>query len=395
MKTFAPTTLLEDLPANSLLAGAAESLERSGRIEDLVQLYQSRAFEVSEPFEASRLLCKAAELLRNRSHQAPMAEELYRRALLISPEGLEPLKGLKLLYEQSGDYACLTEILERLAKQVPRSESAGLLLKAADFYEQKLLRKDRAVLCCQRASRIDSKDRRTFRRIRQLFLSERRYLSAFESIEHERAALGKTAMAAEYSGFAEQLVEDPFGHDLANSAIRTSLSLEPGNARAEKVQRAIQNFKQTWRDRIRVLRTASLEERDPKAAARLSLLVAKTFAWNQVDATAKIQEALDRCFKLWPAMPDALELVEYLAEKSRDFKGAAAWMEQQAIDCKDPHPKAEYWTRAGILKLCRMSDPAGALKDFEKAAQADPSQSEAIGLGTELMGADDLPRRAV
>src|SRR5216683_3324785 len=83
--------------------------------------------------------------------------------LAEAPESLEPLKGLRLLYEQSGDYACLTEILERLAKQVPPSESAGLLLKAADFYEQKLQRKDRAVLCCQRASRIDSKDRRTFR----------------------------------------------------------------------------------------------------------------------------------------------------------------------------------------------------------------------------------------
>src|SRR5260370_21003861 len=144
MKSFAPTSILEDLPADPLLAGAAESMDRSGRIEDLVRLYQTRAFAVSEAFEATRLLCRAAELLRNRPHQLPMAEELYRQALLISPDALEPLKGLRLLYEQSEDYACLTEILERLAKQVPRSESAGLLLKAADFYEQKLQTKDRA-----------------------------------------------------------------------------------------------------------------------------------------------------------------------------------------------------------------------------------------------------------
>ena len=41
----------------------------------------------------------------------------------------------------------------------------------------------------------------------------------------------------------------------------------------------MEKFEHTWRDRVRMLRGQSLEERDRKSAARLSLLVAKLFAW--------------------------------------------------------------------------------------------------------------------
>src|SRR5216683_1438875 len=191
MKSSSPTRFAEDLPADSFLAEAEESLERSGRIEDLVKLYETRASESSDDFEASHLLCRAAELVRNRANDPAQAELFYRQALLVAPDSVEPLRGLKLIYETAGDYLSLAAVLERLADQATGAESASLLLKAADLYETRLHRRDRAVLCCQRASKADPKDRRAFRRIRQLFLSGRRYQSAFESLERERASLGK------------------------------------------------------------------------------------------------------------------------------------------------------------------------------------------------------------
>jgi len=78
MKSSSPTRFAEDLPADSFLAEAEESLERSGRIEDLVKLYETRASESSDDFEASHLLCRAAELVRNRANDPAQAELFYR-----------------------------------------------------------------------------------------------------------------------------------------------------------------------------------------------------------------------------------------------------------------------------------------------------------------------------
>src|SRR5262249_7939332 len=247
MKSSILTHFAEDLPTDGFFAETEDALERSGRVEDVIKLYQARAWELSDPFDASHLLCRAAELVRNRSNNLVQAEQLFREALLIAPDALEPLKGLKLLYETAGNYPALAEVMERLASRASGPESASLLLKAADLYGTRLQRRDRAVLCCQRASKADPKDRRAFRRIRQLFLSERRYQSALESLERERAALGSAGMSAEYAAFAEQLSEDPFAHELALKALEIARASEPNSPRAEKIRGNIENLKQTGR----------------------------------------------------------------------------------------------------------------------------------------------------
>jgi len=155
------------------------SLERSGRVEDLIRLYETRVRELAAPAEACRLLTRAGELARDRIKNPARAEELFRRALLYAPDTKEPLKGLCALFEQRQDHAALAEILENLARTASGPERASLLLKAADLHEHKLHRNDRATLCCQRASKADPTSRTSHRRCRLLFLSDHRYKSAF------------------------------------------------------------------------------------------------------------------------------------------------------------------------------------------------------------------------
>jgi len=373
----------------------AASLESAGRIEELVKLYETRARDLAPAADACELLSRAAELARDRLRNPARAEDLFRRALLYGPDSKGPLKGLKALYEHRQDYASLADALELLARSSSGPEKANLLLKAADLYEHKLQRKDRATLCCQQASKADPTSRPSFRRCRLLFLSDQRYLSAFESLERERASLGNAAMAEDYASLAEQLAEDPTEHPLALKAVKVSLELQPGNARAEKVQKSIQQFEHTWRDRVRLLRTASLEERDRKRAARLSLLVAKLFAWYESKAAAKVKEALDRCFLLWPGMPEALTFVERLAEKTGDFSGAVASLERMAADGKDRAVQADLWARIASLRLMRLKDRPGALEAFQRAVEIDPARTDAACLAAELLIEGGRPQNAL
>src|ERR1700687_3006117 len=157
----------ERWPDDGPFIQAASSLERSGRIEELIRLLEARVREVPIPSEAGRVLTRAGELTRDRIKDLGRAEDFFRRALLYTPGSKEALKSLLLLLDQKQDYAALAELLEVMARSASGPERAALLLKAADLYEHKLQRKDRAILCCQQASHADPTARPAFRRCRR------------------------------------------------------------------------------------------------------------------------------------------------------------------------------------------------------------------------------------
>ncbi len=267
----------ERVASDRPFAETEAALEKAGRIEELIRLYEGRARETPTA-EAVRVLVRAGQLAYERLRNPIRSEELLRRALLIAEDPRPVLRGLKIVYEARQDIPALVDVLERLGSLSQGEEASTCFVKAANFHEQKLFRRDRAVLCLQQATRVKP-DRALFKRTRQLLLSEERFQPIFESLERERAALGGEGMVEEYLAFAERLVEDPTEHELAQQALAVVRELDPQNVRVEKATQTLQRFEQAWRERARMLRGMSLEERDRKSAARLSLLVAKLHAW--------------------------------------------------------------------------------------------------------------------
>jgi tetratricopeptide (TPR) repeat protein len=360
------------------------SLEKSGRVEELIRLYETRSREVPSPEEAAHLLSRAGDMARERLRNGTRAEEYYRRALSYAPQSREGLFGLRVLAEQRSDHGLLADVLEKLGLNARGDEAAALYLRAGELWETKLSRRDRAVLCYQLASRATPNDRQTYQRARKLLLAEGHFGSVYDSLERERAVLGDRELLEAYLGFADALVLYPQQHALATKALVRALAIDGKNARATAAQKELSKLEYVWREKVKALKNQSLEERDRRQAARLSLQVARLFAFYEPGATAKIKEAIDRCFALWPAMPDALELLEEVAEKSGDVRVALTVFSKLAAESRDRSAQVDLQLRIGQVLLTRVNDRVEAAAAFAEAARLDPSRGDAANLASEL-----------
>lgn len=361
------------------------SLEKTGRVDELIRLYESRSREVPRAEEAAHLLCRAADLARERLRNPVRAEELLRRALVYSPNAREALEGLKAIAEGRNDGAALVEVLEKLALTSSGPDAAALYLRAAELAETKLSRRDRAVVNYQLASRAAPQERQAYQKARKLLLGDGRYAAAFDSIERERVALGDRELLEDYVSFAESLVLVPQEHALATKALVRALAIDGKNARAQAAQKELSKLEYTWRDRVKQLKAQSLEERDRRTAARMSLQIARLYAFYEASAVDKVKEAIDRCFALWPAMPDALELLEHTAEKAGDVRVALTVFSKLAGDSRDKQAKCDLYLRIGQVLLSRLNEREDAAAAFENATKADPSRPDAAELASEAL----------
>ncbi len=359
------------------------SLEKTGRVDELIKLYESRSREVPKAEEAGHLLCRAADLCREKLKNPVRAEELFRRALVYAPNAREALEGLRAIYEARNDFAALAEVLERLALVQSGPAAAAIYLRAGELYETKLQRRDRAVLCYQLASRASPQERQAYQKARKLLLHEGRHASGFDSLERERTALGDRELVDEYISFAESLLLYPQEHGLATKALVRALAVDGKNARAQAIQKDLTKLEYVWRDKVKQLKAQSLEERERRVAARMSLQVARMYAFYEPAAVDKVKEAIDRCFALWPAMPDALDLLEQVAEKAGDVRIALTVFSKLAGDTRDKQAKVDLRLRIGQVLLSKLNDQQGAADAFEQAAKLDPSRPDASELASE------------
>lgn len=358
--------------------------ETTRRAEELVRSHEERAREASALDERLEHLLAAAELSNQKLKDFPRAEALLRQAATAAPASEEPLRALRLFYEQRQNPTALAPVVEKLAERLSGPEAAGFFLQAARLYEGRLKQHQRAVLCYQRASKADPQEREAFVAARRLLLSEGRFATALETLDRERAALGPAGLADEYAKLAAQLVDDPTLHALADRAIQSALQLEPGHQKALAAKAAITSLSSTWKDRVRALRAGIADEPDRRVAAQNALLVAKLLATYEPAGRDKIKEALDRCLLLSPAMPQALDFLE-AASRAGTLPDPISWLEAMASAQQNRRARAELYLRAAVLRLCRQGDGESALQNFEKAAQAAPAWAEPTYLALELL----------
>ena len=363
----------------------SENSGNSGNSEEFLRLYESRARGLPLATEAAQMLCRGAQVAREKLKDLAKSERLYRRAVFCSPGSREALEGLRTIYELRGDDEKLAMALVRLGRQFRGNEAAQAYLRAGQIYAEKLDLPGRAVLLYRLAARAAPTERKAYQYAQQVLLAEERYAAAFAVLESERAQFGDRGLAEAYLKIASALVDHPREHELATRAIQRVREFDPNNPRAAACAQAMADLPQVWREKVKEYQARSLAERNKRLAARSSLRAALLVGFYEPTSIEAMKEAIDRCLALWPAMPEVLELFEHLAKRTGDNRAAQGVLRKLAKEEKEPRATGDILLRLGQLLLQEPDGIERALAVFQEICTLSPSRVDASLAATELL----------
>jgi tetratricopeptide (TPR) repeat protein len=135
--------------------GMARQLERTGDFAGLVRVLDGRA-EARRGLEKAEALCKVAEVQEDHLGDLPEATRRYEAALAVDPKSLAALKGLDRIFNRTGRYRELLEVLERqIAVAATPRQKVALFERMAGLYDEEFLDHASAAQSLEEILKID------------------------------------------------------------------------------------------------------------------------------------------------------------------------------------------------------------------------------------------------
>jgi tetratricopeptide (TPR) repeat protein len=366
---------LEAEPGSLATLESLEGLYReAGRPADLLALLERQARLVGSRAAAASILRRAAGVARRDLSDPARAEELLLRALALQPRAAESLRALAEVREERGDLAGLAEALEQEADRTSEPlEAAARYLALGRFCEERLGRRDRAVLYFGRALRLDPSLVEARRRAVACSSELGRHAQAKRLLDAWRDAGGdRVELASAYAQMGAALSEEPLEHGLAIEALVDALVLDRAAPAAAETLARLKAASRTWREKAQALAVEAAEARDRGVSARLWLRLAALHAAFDPDPAPRVREAFDRAWAASPGQP-ALDLLDRWHAERQDWEGLRHELRRLGGETRDLAAAVAVHLRLAQVELVRFGDAARALEALEKALQLDPS----------------------
>jgi tetratricopeptide (TPR) repeat protein/tRNA A-37 threonylcarbamoyl transferase component Bud32 len=133
----------------------ARILERAGDFQNLVRLLEKRA-EARRGPERAEALSRVAEVYEDHLNDLTASTERYEEALAIDPLSLTALKGLDRIFNRTGKYRELLEVLERqIAVAATPRQKINLYERMASLHDEEFLDHASAAVALEEILKID------------------------------------------------------------------------------------------------------------------------------------------------------------------------------------------------------------------------------------------------
>jgi golgin subfamily B member 1 len=317
----------ESEPDNMKAAAALEPLYRqTGRFKDVLEIYRKRQETETDPEQRRQLAYHVAALSEKELKQKPEAIERYRQIIEeYGDDELDAYRALERLYEEEGEFAELSQVLQRRIDLGPSSSEELADLK--------------------------------FRLARVL---ETRLKSTSDAIELYREIL---TIAPEHAGARQQLEalldDDKFGKPAAEI-------LAPMYEQSSR-----------WEELTRALEVLVKGSTDREEQHRLLTRIGEVTA-GPLDHGTRSFEAYMRALRALPGNEFTMEHLEALALELDRFPELVELVVQLAASEPDEALSRTLYLKAAEHYATQLGDMEGAVRSYNRILESDPADQQVL-----------------
>lgn len=371
-------TVLADDPGHARACDAmARIAERTGDFMTLAQVLERRA-EARRGVEKAEALVRVAEVYEDRLNDLNEATRRFEAVLAIDPSNLNALKGLDRIFNRTGKYRELLEVLERQIEvaATPR-QKINLYERIAGLHDEEFLDHQAAAEALEAILRIDGT-----------------HDGALSGLARHYRALQKWEPAcALYERHAEVTTDPNRRIDLLLARARTLTDQIGSPDRATKAYEQVLAIQPSHAGALEAL--AHLREMSGDAHAALSAIEALAMKAQTPDAKCEQWMRAARLLESRGDKDGAIERYKLALDANpRDSASSAAlrkayaqrgnWLsvvgliERELHSAESDLARARLWAELAKVYHSQLVDPQKAEAAAKKSVEHDPSNADAL-----------------
>ncbi len=379
-----------DLDARTALQQLYESSGKWNALSESIR-GEIEALSPSAKDEKLRLLRDLIPIYRDALDLDSMLIQVYAEILTLAPHDPEALTALAELYEASGRWNELIQILDRQAEIAKGSdEQIALYLREADLWVERFGNLNQATEPLEQVIALQPDHAYALARLKEIYTKKRKWAALFN-------VLGKEAeLAADPPARLEKKIEmaELCTSRLHQNAVAIRLWKEileeaPDTAGALDALEQLAEREKDWETLASILRRRA-EQSDGQPARsdvlqrlgvvlmeRLSRPEEAVTVWEQLLARDPDNSRVRRTLRDAYVASGAWEPLEALYGQTEDWAGLADVLNQAAEDAEEPEVIVQLSLRAAQVYCDRVGEPHRALRSLERVLVADPTNEDA------------------
>lgn len=309
------------------------------------------------------------------------AIDAWKAVLRLDPTHAEAPNALRALYEKTEKWNALVELLKGEVDRVPDDQpakKAALLRELVPIYRDKLGLDVMVINTWNALLQLDPSDQGALAALASTYEATGRWNDLIGVLSRKAdASEDPSEQVALYARVADLWIERFANYNQATQPLEKLIAIEPNNRAALGQLGEIYRKKRAWGNLFDVLQKEAELASDPSARLAHKLELAKLAGerlHRHADAIALWKEVLEED----PAQEGALDALEKLAEREKDWPTLAEVLERRASEVEEPKGRIKILQKLGVIYGEHMQEVVRAASAWKRILDIDPKNGRAL-----------------